>query len=326
MLAIDPIERRLGGRAGGILFVIAGISAATYPLIPGSIHGHLGWLYAIALTSLVWGTVTLVAIDWAAMNPWLTHLSTMGALVGIAGAMAATGGSRSPAWVYLLWVGLFGCYFYGRPVAAFYIFACIVTQALPLIYDSRAVSDGYLSELIIASAGYITVGGCVSTGKKMVDGLRLKAETLAAEQGALQRAATAVMRGGEADEIFELVSTELAALIGGQLVGIHQLVDDNSVRVAGTWSDGGTRGYLVGEIIDLPADGGVRRALQTRDVFRSNTLPESSVARTRGSSPRRSSSIRSRGGLCRSRRRSRTPSHAPTNSASRRSRRCSRTS
>src|SRR6202012_1779301 len=28
MLAIDPIERRPGGRAGGILFVIAGVSAA----------------------------------------------------------------------------------------------------------------------------------------------------------------------------------------------------------------------------------------------------------------------------------------------------------
>ena len=63
MLAIDPIERRLGGRAGGILFVIAGISAATYPLLPGSIHGHLGWLYLIATVSFVWGTVTLVAIS-----------------------------------------------------------------------------------------------------------------------------------------------------------------------------------------------------------------------------------------------------------------------
>jgi diguanylate cyclase (GGDEF)-like protein len=282
MLAIDPIERRLGGRAGGILFVIAGISAAMYPLLPGSIHGHLGWLYLIAATSLVWGIVTLVAIDWAAMNPWLTHVSTMGAFVGIAGAMAATGGSRSPAWVYLLWVGLFGCYFYTRPVAAFYIFACVFTQSLPLIYDHSAVSNGYLAELIIASAGYITVGGCVSTGKKMVDGLRLKAETLAAEQGALQRAATAVMRGGAADEIFELVSTELAKLIGGQLVAIYQLVNENTVRVAGSWNDGATRGFSVDEILELPVDGSVRRAIDGRDVVRNNTLPESSVARGRG--------------------------------------------
>jgi hypothetical protein len=153
LLSIDPIERQLGGRAGGILFGIAGISAATYPLLPGSIHGHLGWLYLIAAISIVWGAVTLVAIDWATMSPWITHFSTMSAFVGIAFAMAATGGSRSPAWVYLLWVGLFGCYFYRRPVAAFYILACIVTQAIPLIYDSHAVSDGYLSELIIASAG-----------------------------------------------------------------------------------------------------------------------------------------------------------------------------
>jgi diguanylate cyclase (GGDEF)-like protein len=282
IFTIDPIERNLGGRAGGMLFVIAGITTAAYPLLPGSIHGHLGWLYLIAAVSIVWGTITLFAIDWVTMSPWLTHLSTMSAFVGIAIAMAATGGSRSCAWIYLFWVGLFACYFYTRPVAAFYIFACIVTQALPLLYDSAAVNNGYLAELIVASAGYITVGGCVSTGKRMVDRLRLKAETLAAEQGALQRAATAVMRGGEAGEIFELVSTELAALIGGELVAIHELVGEHTVRVAGTWNDGATRGFNVGEIIELPADGGVRRAIETGEVVRNNTIPESSVARSRG--------------------------------------------
>jgi diguanylate cyclase (GGDEF)-like protein len=282
MLSIDPIERQLGGRAGGILFVIAGISAATYPLLPGSIHGHLGWLYLIAAVSIVWGTVTLVAIDWVTTSPWITHASTMSAFVGIGAAMAATGGSRSPAWVYLLWVGLFGCYFYRRPVAAFYIFACIFTQALPLIYDGRAVSDGYLSELIIASAGYITVGGCVSTGKKMVDGLRLKAETLAAEQGALQRAATAVMRGGEAGEIFELVSVELAGLLGVAVAAVHELVGENTSIVVGSSSNGATQGFDVGEAFELPPAGGFRRAVETRAVVRNNKLHESSIARSRG--------------------------------------------
>ena len=40
-------------------------------------------------------------------------------------------------------------------------------------------------------------------------------------------------------------SPELAKLIGGQLVAIYQLVSENTVRVAGSWNDGATRGFSV---------------------------------------------------------------------------------
>jgi diguanylate cyclase (GGDEF)-like protein len=282
LLAVDPIERELGGRAGGILFLIAGLSAAAYPVLPGSIDSNPGWLYAIACTSVVWGLVTLFAIDWTRMSPIVTHISTFAALVGIAGAMASTGGLRSCAWIYLYWVALFGCYFYSRPVAMFYIAACILTQSLPLLYDPHAVGEGYLSQWLLASAGYVTVGGCVSTGKRMVDRLRLRAETLAAEQGALQRAASAVVRGEEASEIFKLVSTDMAELLGSSLATICRIVTHDEVTILGFWSDGATRGFNVGESLQLPPDGGFRRAIDTRKVARNNTLPPSSVARSRG--------------------------------------------
>lgn len=282
LLAIDPIERRLGGRAGGLLFLIAGLSAALYPLLPGSIDAHAGWLYAIAATSIVWGLVTLLVIDWTTMSAYVTHLSTMGAFIGVAAAMASSGGSHSCAWVYLFWIALFGCYFYTRPVAMFYIAACVLVQALPLIYDTRAIEDGYLSQLIVASAGYVTVGGCVATGKRMVDGLRLRAETLAAEQGALRRAASAVIRGDVPERIFERVCADLATLLGGSLAGIYRVVADDEVLTVGNHTDGTTTGFAVGERIKLPPDGGFRRAITTGSGVRSNTLPASSIARARG--------------------------------------------
>ena len=55
IFAIDPIERDLGGHAGGILYIFAGISAASYPLLPGAFEGHLVWLFLIAVSSVVWG-------------------------------------------------------------------------------------------------------------------------------------------------------------------------------------------------------------------------------------------------------------------------------
>lgn len=282
IFAIDPIERNLGGHAGGILYVFAGVSAASYPLLPGAFKGHLVWLLAIAVSSVVWGLISLLVIDWTRMNPYLTHGSTLFAQIGVGVAVASTGGSHSAAWIYLFWISLFGCYFYARPLAMAYVCVAIVVQSMPLFYDSRAVTDGFLPQLIVAGTGYIAVGGIVSTGKRMVDGLRLRAETLAAEQGALQRAASAVIRGEDADHIFQLVCTDLAQLLGISLVSVSRFDSENTVTVLGNWNDATVGGFARGELLSFAPTGGFARVLQTRAVVRNNSLPEGSLARSRG--------------------------------------------
>jgi diguanylate cyclase (GGDEF)-like protein len=279
---IDPIERNLGGHAGGILYIFAGISSASYPLLPGAFKGHLVWLFVIAVSSVVWGLVSLLVIDWSTMNPYVTHGSTLFAQVGVGVAVASTGGSHSSAWIYLFWISLFGCYFYARPLAMFYVFVAIVVQSIPLFYDSRAVTDGFLPQLIAAGTGYIALGGIVSTGKRMVDGLRMRAETLAAEQSALQRAASAVIRGDDADHIFELVCSDLAQLLGISLVNVSRYDSGSAATVLGTWNDGTVLGFERGLSLTFETDGGFARVLATRTVVRSNMLPESSLARSRG--------------------------------------------
>jgi diguanylate cyclase (GGDEF)-like protein len=236
------------------------------------------------VSSVLWGLVSLFVIDWSTMNPYLTHGSTLFAQVGVGIAVASTGGSHSAAWIYLFWISLFGCYFYARPLAMFYVFVSIVVQSIPLFYDSRAVTDGFLPQLIAASTGYIALGGIVSTGKRMVDGLRMRAETLAAEQGALQRAASAVIRGQDADHIFQLVSSDLAELLGCSMVNICRFSSDTAATVLGCWSDGHVRGFTVGETVAFDPTGGFARVLETRVVARNNNLPEASVARSRGCS------------------------------------------
>ena len=284
ILATHPIERVLGGRAGGILYVFAGISAASYPLLPGAFGGHLAWLYAVAVASLIWGLISLFAIDWARASPLITHASTLFALGGVAVAVASTGGARSVSWVYLFWIALFACYFFARPVAMVYVGACVLVQTLPLFYDARASGYGFLSQLIVAGTGYVAVGGCVSTGKRMIDNLRLRAETLAAEQGALQRAASAVIRGEHAERIFELVAADLAELLGSSLVNICRFESDRTATVLANCSRGGIRGFSVGEVLEFQPDAGIRRVYDTCAVVRNNVLPESSLAFARGCS------------------------------------------
>jgi diguanylate cyclase (GGDEF)-like protein len=282
ILSIDPVERTLGGRAGGMLYIFAALSSACYPLLPGSFGGHLVWLYLIAATSLAWGLFSFLVIDWESLNPFVTHVSTAFALGGVAVMVASTGGSHSAAWVYLFWIALFACYFYARPVAMVYVVACVFVQAFPLLYDPRAVDDGFLSLLIVAGTGYVAVGGCVSTGKRVIDRLRLRAETLAAEQSALQRAASAVIRGEDATQIFEMVSCDLAELLGSSLVNVSRFDSDHAATVLGTWCVPGMRGFIRGEQVDFEPDGGFDRVLATRSVIRRNVLPEASLARARG--------------------------------------------
>lgn len=280
-LTIDPDERALGGRAGGALWLVGGLSFACYPLLLGVARHDLIWIYGIAVVAILWGLLAL-RIDWRAANPFITHLSTLGALAAIGGGVATTGAASSGAWVYLFWVALFACYFYVRPVAAFYVVACVITQALPLLYDAGARHEAFLSQLIPAGTGYVAIGGCVVAGKQIIERTRLRAEALAAEQGALHRAAAAVLRGEPPEAVFQIVSAELAAVLQGPHAGVFELVANDQARVVGNWSDGTIEPEPAGTLIPVRSDGAFAQALSTGRVVRASWLPPWAPARRLG--------------------------------------------
>jgi hypothetical protein len=269
--ALSPIERRLAGRAGAALFVVGGISAELYPLLPGSPkHGPMWVLAGIAAIAVLWGLYALLVLRWDRTGVWLMHGATIGALAGIAGVVAVTGGARSMAWLYLFWVAQYCCYFYVRPIAMGYVVACIGIQSLPILYDPHAIEHGYLRALMVAALGYLAVGALVSTGKRTLDRVRVRAETLAAEQEALRRAATAVIRGEPAEEVFELICVEIAKLSHSALSAVHQIVHDDTVECVASWSNGSVVAFERGESVPCPPGGGGRRAIETRGVVRRN--------------------------------------------------------
>jgi diguanylate cyclase (GGDEF)-like protein len=186
------------------------------------------------------------------------------------------------AWLYLFWVAQYCCYFYVRPIAMGYVVACIGVQALPLLYDMHAAAYSYRRGLVVAALGYLGAGSLVATGKRTLDRVRVRAETLAAEQEALRRAATAVMRGEPAEDVFELICVEIAKLSDSALSAVHQILDDGTIGCAASWSDGSVVAFERGESIPGPPTGGARRAIETQAVVRRNTLTEDSVAGSRG--------------------------------------------
>ncbi len=99
----------------------------------------------------------------------------------IAGEMAATGGPHSPARFFVFFLLFYACYFFRRRHAWRYVAGCVLVALSPLLYDRDAVSEGYVSELIVLCTAYVTLGWLIISGKGiLVDPARAGAPAVAA--------------------------------------------------------------------------------------------------------------------------------------------------
>ena len=158
----------------------------------------------------------------------------------------------SPAWIYLFFVVVFAAYFFPRRAAFVYLGACVVANALALAYDDRATGGTAVAQLVIASAGFVAIGGAIMAGKQLLATFRARAERLAAGQGALRRVATAMVAGEPEEEIYELVAREAAALLGAGAASIIRFDGDSEATVLGSWADH-EGSYPYGSVISVLA-------------------------------------------------------------------------
>ncbi len=235
-MAMSPEDRALGGRAGSLLWLVAGAAFALFPVIPGYPDQNVLLTELFAGSALVWGLVGAFMIPWRTANGLISPVSAVCAFFVIGYAVSFTGGSRSSIWISLYWLVLIGCYFYPRRLGITMVVMAIVTQALPLVYDKHAHDNGYLALLLMASAGYVVTGWCVLVGREYKERLRLRSDMLLAEQEALRRAASAVMAGEAPDDVFALVAAELAKLVDCDMAGIFECVDSERVKVLAAWA------------------------------------------------------------------------------------------
>jgi diguanylate cyclase (GGDEF)-like protein len=275
-VAIDPVERNLAGRVSGLLYAVGGLTLWTFLVLPGVDHSHPAWIIAISAGALAWGLCSLFLIDWTRAPAWLIHASSVAGLVVIAAVVASSGGARSPGWIYLLFIVMFASYFYRRPVAAAYIAACLLTQSLPFIYESRAGQTALLSKILVGGSTYIALAATIASGKELMRRVRSRAELLASEQAALRRVATSVIEGQPTEAVFELVAREAAVLLGGSGAAILRLDADDRATVVGSWADSDLGRYVPGAIVEMPPGSNLAQARASCSPVRVDEHPPDS--------------------------------------------------
>ncbi len=262
-LMLRPPERALGMRAAAVLWLVGGITFAVYPALPGTGHAHhLVAVEVIAAVFYVWGLLTLFAFQTERLNGQLSAGSALCAVVLIAVATALTGGSDSPVWMYVIWIGLFGCYVHERRIAAIFMGLCALAACAPLVYDHSAVSDGFLAELISVLGGAFVTGGAMVAGKERLDRLRARSEAFGAEQAALARASGAVIRGAEPQRVFMEVITALSTVMKGEVATILERVDATRMKVVSASINGQTVLPPAGSEAEVLIGAGIERAIR----------------------------------------------------------------
>ena len=172
-------ERRLAGALAGVLFLTAGITAPILLLLPGVENAHRDWVVVLAAVCVAWGIFCVAFAKPERHGAWFWHVPAIASLGLVGGMVASTGGADSPARFYLLFLLVYAAYFYRRHDAIPYVLACVAMALVPLLYDTEAVSEGYIGELIVVCPAYLVLGLLILEGKELLVELRERAEALA---------------------------------------------------------------------------------------------------------------------------------------------------
>jgi diguanylate cyclase (GGDEF)-like protein len=127
---------------------------------------------------VAWATYCLTLARPEEHGAWFWHVPAVLAIPLIAGLVASTGGSQSPAKYMAFFLLFYACYFYPRRYALPYVIGCVGIALSPLLYDHGAIHDGYIGELIVICAAYVTLGWLIVSGKAIMVDLREQARSL----------------------------------------------------------------------------------------------------------------------------------------------------
>jgi diguanylate cyclase (GGDEF)-like protein len=246
-------ERQLAGQMTGLLYLTGAVSAVIMTLLPGAGSQYTLGILAVAAVGATWGIAALTVVPWQTAKPWVTQVSTACGFAIAAVLMTMTGGEQSPARFYLFFIVVYAAYFYPLREAIGYFLGCALVLCLPFLYDRDAAQFSSYGEVLVVIPTYFVLGYVILAGKRRLVDQRERADKLAAEQGALQRVATAVARERPREEVYALVAVEAARLLDASAAGVMQYVSDDECLVAGSWSDGSVR-YDPGSRIPVRGD------------------------------------------------------------------------
>ena len=171
-------ERVLAGKLAGVLFLTAGVAIVLQLFLPGIENRHWPWVVVLSVVCVAWALFCLTLARPEEYGAWFWHAPATLSIGLISGLVAATGGADSPARFYVFFLLFYACYFFSRRAARFYVIGCVAIALSPLVYDRAAVGEGYVSELIVLCAAYVTLGWLIIAGKAIMVDLREQARLL----------------------------------------------------------------------------------------------------------------------------------------------------
>jgi diguanylate cyclase (GGDEF)-like protein len=173
----DRREREFAGRIAGALWMAGASAVGGLLLIPGVHVEDPAPALALSGIGFVWGLVCLLAIPWGRWESQLLfHVPALLCLPYIGVATAVTGEAASPAWLALVMLVAYCCYFFPGDYAAFYALASVGVAAAPLVYDPGATEAGLPGMLFTAVPMILSVAAVFVLGKRQLVALRDQAE------------------------------------------------------------------------------------------------------------------------------------------------------
>ena len=250
-------ERLLAGRIAGMMYVTAAASTLLLLALPGVESDHWRAVLVLAGIAAVWGVLCFWFISWDRSSPLVSHFSVTLGLPILALTAAATGGANSPARFFLFYTIVFCAYFYPVGEAIPYFVACLAVDALPLVYDGSAVSDGLVGEILVLAPTFAILGGLILAGKRLLLELRDDARELSLHDPLTELAnRRALMNLLDA----HVESSDRPDQRAGDALGLI-LVDLDHFKSANT-----VYGYLGGDRVLCEAAAALRTAARHGDV------------------------------------------------------------
>jgi diguanylate cyclase (GGDEF)-like protein len=229
-------ERPLAGRVGGLLWLFAAVATFALPFFPQVDTPLWPWPALWTLGALAWGFCALLVIDWRTAPDWVLPVANAVAIVVIAVITHLTGGTDSPARLYIFFALVYAGSFIQTTAAIPLIIGCAVAWAAPA-FDDRGVAPA-LGELGMALPIFVVVGGLLMLGRALLVRMYDDAARLSEEHHALRSIATADAAGAPAEAVCSLAAEQAALLVGAQGAGILRFDPDDMITAVGSWQDG----------------------------------------------------------------------------------------
>lgn len=232
LLAVEPHATRGSARVFASLWAAGALGSWIMLALPELTIGH-----AAVLASALFCTAVAACVLSMSGRPgerWVAPASLAFGLPFAAVTIAATGGALSPGRGSLIFAVVFAAWAFPLWAAWAWEALTVAVYAAPLLYSEGLEYERFAAEALVQVPHWLGVAVAVMVAKRMLLRAREHAETLAYEQAALRRIATAATEAVGTDAVYDLVAEEVAGLTGASAAAVVR-VQHGHRDVQGSW-------------------------------------------------------------------------------------------